>query len=265
MNRRLATLLSILIFLMMCAAAVLIWLLYSDVPVQQLRHRVQQSEEVTSEALFPAARDTVAQTVAVVEEQVVIEGLDKLDGPFEVTNGQTHKTNLLSRKGNELILTDENSAQLWAIPFESQLCGMAATVDYYSNKKLQFLFASGSSVYLYDRLGRPVKGFSLNLPKEVLLGPAVYDFNHNGKLYVGVLHKDNSFAVYDMKGVQPAKWQGITAPSTIIAMPQYVENGKTSYWVVKVKGKTLVYSFYGGEPVKTCEGSVNPQEAVAAI
>lgn len=176
-------------------------------------------------------------------------------GPFQVKNSATGRTNLFSQHENMyLSLKEENGKGLWTVAFKTPLCGAAGNVDYFSNGKLQILFASGSSLYLIDRLGRFVKPFPVDLGKEILLGPAIYDFNGTRKYNVMILHKDNTVRMYNLQGKVPSQWKDITAGETIIALPERIVIGDKSWWVVRTSLQTLIFDFYGGLPITVFEG-----------
>ena len=177
-------------------------------------------------------------------------------GPFRVKNSGTGKMNLFYQQDNlYLCLKEEGGKGLWGIPFDGKLCGTAGTIDYYANGKLQILFGAGSRIYLIDRLGRFVKGFPVELGKDILLGPAAYDFNGIRKYNIMVLHKDNTIEMYDLKGRKPSSWKGIHAPETVKSLPERVKVGDRSFWVVRTSIRTLIYPFEGGEPLTTGQES----------
>ena len=173
-------------------------------------------------------------------------------GPFEVTNSGTGKTNLFYQAPNlSLCLKDKESGKgLWGVSFDKPVCGAVSSIDYYANGKLQFLFAAGSQLYLIDRLGRFVSGFPVELGKEVLLGPAVYDFTGAKGYTVLVLHRDNTLEMYDLHGVRPASWKGISCEDTILALPVPAKVDGKRVWAVKTAGGERIYDFWGGEPLK---------------
>lgn len=173
-------------------------------------------------------------------------------GPFEVINCGTGKTNLFYQTANlSLCLKDKESGKgLWGVSFDKPICGAVACIDYFANGKLQFLFAAGSKLYLIDRLGRFVSGFPVELGKEVLIGPAVYDFSGAHAYTALVLHRDNTIGMYDLHGVQPSSWKGITSPDTILGLPVRAKADGKPVWVVKTAGGELVFDFWGGEPLK---------------
>lgn len=175
-------------------------------------------------------------------------------GPFKVTNSGTGKINNFSQSANNsLTLSEEGGKALWSIPFSDPICGAVETVDFYSNGKLQFLFAAGSKMYLIDRLGRFVTGFPVDLGKEVMIGPKTCEFN--GGSAALILHKDNTIALYDLKGNPVEGWKGLNAAGQIIALPEILQVGETKYWIVRNYEQAQVFPFEGGDSVISQTGA----------
>lgn len=181
------------------------------------------------------------------------------DGPFTVKNSGTGKMNKFALQGGRLVLS-EDDIPLWSVPFAGSLCGRAANVDFYANGRLQIVFVSGRRLYMLDRLGNMVEGFPVELGKQVLLGPDVYDFNNARRYNILVLNTDNTIDMYNLKGEKPASWLGITCADKILGLPDYFTRGPKSYWAVHTATQTLVFTFYGGQPVKTLQGNVAPAD-----
>jgi hypothetical protein len=188
-------------------------------------------------------------------------------GPFEVKNSGTGKMNRFYQNQHMSICLSENGKDLWGVPFKEPICGAAANVDYYANGKLQIIFGAGSKIYIIDRLGRYVSGFPIDLKKEILIGPDVYDFNGAKKYNIMVLHKDNTVEMYNLKGEKPASWKGIMPEETIKALPERIVAGGSSYWVVRTSIQTLIYPFYGGEPLTSFKGEqmIRPDSEILAV
>lgn len=198
-------------------------------------------------------RVTVKKSKAPVAERDTVVNIPS--GPFKVKNSATGKTNYFYQQDNGyLCLKDDTGKGMWAVPFKSGICGAAGNVDYFANGKLQILFASGSSLYLIDRLGRFVNPFPVELGKEISVGPGIYDFNGKRKYNVMVLHKDNTIDMYNLQGKKPAGWKPITAAETIKGLPEAVKTGGRTYWVVRTSLQTLIFGFYGGEPLTKYDG-----------
>lgn len=175
-------------------------------------------------------------------------------GPFEVKNSGSGKMNKFYQNSHLSLCLSEDGKDLWGIPFKEALCGRASNVDYYANGKLQIIFGAGSRIYVLDRLGRFVTGFPVDLKKDILLGPDVYDFNGTKKYNIMVLHKDNTVEMYNLKGEKPASWKGINASETIKSLPEKISVGGSTFWVVRTSVQTLIYPFYGGESLVSFTG-----------
>jgi hypothetical protein len=187
------------------------------------------------------------------------------EGPFRVKNSATGKMNLFYQNSHgSLCLQEEGGKGLWGVPFKGSMCGTAHNVDYYANGKLQIIFGSGSSIYVIDRLGRFVSGFPVDLGKDILIGPDVYDFNGTKAYNIMVLHKDNTIEMYNLKGKKPSSWTTIIAPETIKSLPEKIEVGGSTFWVVRTSVQTLIYPFNGGTAVTAFKGDqmIRPDSAI---
>lgn len=176
------------------------------------------------------------------------------EGPFEVKNSGTGKMNRFYQNKYLSLCLSEDGKDLWGVPFKESICGTAQNIDYYANGKLQIVFGAGSRIYIIDRLGRFVSGFPLDLKKDILLGPDVYDFSGNRKYNIIVLHKDNTVEMYNLKGQKPALWKGIHPEETVKYLPEAIEVGGSTFWVVRTSMQTLIYPFYGGKPLTVFTG-----------
>ena len=188
-------------------------------------------------------------------------------GPFEVKNSGTGKMNRFYQNSHLSLCLNEDGKDLWGIPFKKPICGTAQNVDYYANGKLQIAFGAGSEIYLIDRLGRYVSGFPVNLGKEILIGPDVYDFNGTRKYNIMVLHKDNTVEMYNLKGQKPASWKGIRPSETVKALPERMVVSGSTFWVVRTSIQTLIYPFYGGDPLTAFSGNemIRPDSEVKPL
>lgn len=189
-------------------------------------------------------------------------------GPFKVKNSGTGKMNEFYQNSHNALCLREDGKDLWGIPFSKPICGRAGTVDFYANGKLQILFGAGSSIHLLDRLGRYVNGFPLDLKKEILLGPDIYDFSGKRKYNIMVLHKDNTVEMYNLQGIKPASWAGITVgDETIMNLPERIDLGGSTFWVVRTSVQTLIFPFYGGEPLTKFEGNqrIRPDSEIRKV
>ena len=120
---------------------------------------------------------------------------------------------------------------------------------------------------MIDRLGRYVTGFPLDLGKEIILGPDVYDFAGARKYNIMVLHKDNTIQMYNLKGQKPQAWKGIATGEKIKALPERLTIQGKDFWIVRTSLQTLIFPFYGGEPLTMFDGDgmIRPDSEVKPL
>lgn len=219
----------------------------------------QDTTQVTTKEVAKEVTKLTNQSATKDSTKVVTDEIVKVNvpsGPFKVKNSATGKICYIGQSSDDAIYMESDGKSLWTIPMQGRMAGCVASIDYYENGKLQYLFITGNKLHLVDRHGRHVKTFPKTLAKEVLLGPEAYDFNGNRVYNFLVLNTDNTIDMYNMKGVKPSSWKGITSDETILNLPDMVQIARKSYWVVHTTSHTLVFSFYGGQPVKVFDGNV---------
>lgn len=234
---------------MTLGTSIALYVLYKDAPEPLVKSRDGQIENLLSES-EEEKTDTLAQPKKKADANT--------DGPFTVLNSSTGKVNSLQRKDGMLSLTDEKGKVLWSVPFETPLCSMAGTIDYYANGRLQFLFISNDEIRLFDRKGNEVAEVRKKLDKPVRIGPAIYDFSGKKKYNILTLNQDNTVDMYNLQGKRPAKWQGITTVEPINNLPRYIIRKGKSYWWLSTEKNCYLYAFMGGTPLKTFPANTNP-------
>ena len=71
-----------------------------------------------------------------------------------------------------------------------------------------------------------------------------------------VLHKDNTIEMYNLQGQKPASWKGISiSGETLNNLPERIDLGGSTFWIVRTSVQTLIYPFYGGEPMTVVDGN----------
>ncbi len=69
--------------------------------------------------------------------------------------------------GGQLYFISNNGEVLWKKQVAEQIKSDIFQVDYFKNGKLQYLFATDSKIYIYDRLGNILNGFPVSLAHPV--------------------------------------------------------------------------------------------------
>ncbi len=167
-------------------------------------------------------------------------------GPFEVKDVAKKSAAYLEQLPNmKLRYLDASKKGVWAIPFETPICGYVEQIDLYANGRLQMLFASEDRLFLLDRTGKYVKGYPARLPKKVVLGPRLLK-NVNGIRYsILVLNEDNTISWRDISGKAINGFTDIVAPEFVKELPEFLKLGGNRYWVLRAPSQLLLYTIDG--------------------
>ncbi len=168
------------------------------------------------------------------------------EGPYLVKDVAKKSDAYLEQLPNmRLRYMDANKKGIWAIPFQTPICGYVQQVDLYGNGRLQMLFVSGNKVYLLDRLGRFVYGYPAKLQKSAVLGPQLVEGINGQKYSFVVLNDDNTISWYDISGNRMAGFKDLVSPEFVKELPQIVELGGKQYWLLKAPSQLLLFSLDG--------------------
>ncbi|GHT35080.1 hypothetical protein FACS189434_12330 [Bacteroidia bacterium] len=130
----------------------------------------------------------------------------------------TDKT-LIQDMENNLHLLDSKGKILWSVPLGKPVLGSRFyQIDYYNNKKYQFIFNTAEKLYIIDRKGRNVEKYPLVLPAEATASLAVFDYDRKKDYRIFIPARDKRIYLFKKDGARPADWQfGETAG--IVGLP----------------------------------------------
>ncbi|MDR0873213.1 MAG: hypothetical protein LBN27_07080 [Prevotellaceae bacterium] len=130
----------------------------------------------------------------------------------------TDKT-LIQDTENNLHLLDSKGKILWSVPLGKPILGSRFyQIDYYGNKKTQFIFNTAEKLYIIDRKGRNVEKYPLVLPAEATASLAVFDYDRKKDYRIFIPARDKRIYLFKKDGTRPADWQfGETAG--IVGLP----------------------------------------------
>ncbi len=164
--------------------------------------------------------------------------------PRVVTNHTTGGSELISQdKQNNLILLSSRLKNLFTTRIDGAIRTAILQVDYYRNKKLQYLFATDNKLWLIDRLGKRVDGF----PKQTgLTKPArfltVVDYD-NSRRYKFLLSDDaGKMVLLDHEGRIDADWKGADIKNDLFGPPQVIRSRGVDY-IFAVSEDGILYGF----------------------
>ena len=144
--------------------------------------------------------------------------------PVFVRNHDSGETEILVQDAaNNLYLVARDGKVLWKRQLDGPVTGPIHQIDYYKNRKLQYLFSTPGSVHLIDRKGRNVADYPINFSAGTTTGVACidYDSKRDYRIFVGG-NNGNLYGYYKtgkpLPGWNPLRGTGVlTQPVTHFA------------------------------------------------
>ena len=129
--------------------------------------------------------------------------------PYIVKNHNNNRFEVLVQdSSNILYLISNESVILWADSLKAPIETAIHQVDFYKNRKLQYLFASKDQLHLLDRNGDYVENYPVNLNEgfevEYL---SVIDYDNSKRYRFMVADKGGNIYLYDKNGKNLDGWK----------------------------------------------------------
>lgn len=159
--------------------------------------------------------------------------------------------------GNSLYLASRQGEILWKKAIDGRILGGIHQVDYYNNKKLQYLFFTDSYAHLVDRNGEDVEGFPKAYQTPMAIdGAVVIDYDNSKRYRYLVKDRRGSLTMFD-KEVGPLEgWNPNELGSELLHTPFHVRvRGRDAFVAVERTGKMSLLNrrgeLYEGFPVNS--------------
>jgi len=152
-------------------------------------------------------------------------------------------------ENNNIYLIDRNGTILFKRHIKYKIQGEAKQIDYYTNTKLQILFAAGDELYLIDREGKDVEKFPVKLPSKSVNGVAVFDYENDRKYRFFVAAANKQVYAYSKEGELLSSWK-FKASSPIIKLPKHVRIDNNDYILIATRQKFQILNRKGEERIK---------------
>jgi len=183
--------------------------------------------------------------------------------PFKVIN---HKNNhpelLIMDASTNLYLLSNEGDLIWKKNIGSLLVGDIYMIDFYNNKKYQYLFATETHLHCIDRLGRNVANYPIRLGAKAITGIYLHQNARGGqsKYYIGTANQ----AIYgfDITGKPLNGWSLIRLEGNLAFEPRVLMSGTKEFiFGITQNGKLYVWDGKGNAIVnaqQTASGFYNP-------
>lgn len=156
---------------------------------------------------------------------------------------KNHKTNdkeiFIQDEKNNIYLINSSGRILWKIGLPEKIMSKVYQIDYYKNKKLQYLFNTKSKIYLIDRNGNNVEKYPVKLRSKASNGLSLFDYDKNLDYRICLAGRDRRIYLYSKEGNLVNGWNPPRMESIITTPVYHFRVNKKDYIVVSDK-----YKFY---------------------
>ena len=178
--------------------------------------------------------------------------------PTRVINHNTKEDEtIFSDKDNNLYLANNQGLILWKKPAGKGIIGEITQIDYFRNRKLQYLFNDADHIYVIDRNGNHVAPFPIKLPVKASNGVACFDYDKDGNYRFAVAGEDCNIYVFDSKGQRLKEFKAPTTDQPIRTQLQHFRSSGKDYLVFQ-DGKKIYITDRRGTVRAAINSSITP-------
>jgi len=189
--------------------------------------------------------------------------------PVVVKNHYTNANEVFIQDQNNTIYLISNSGKvLWKRKLSEPILSDIYQIDVYANSKLQLLFNTRSKVFLIDRNGHDVPGYSIELPEKATTGLTVIDYSGNHKYRILVPAEGGNLYNYDNDGKLVGGWKHKAEKANIIRAVKYFSIKNKDYLLAELaNGQVVGYDRRGRIRLKHLPESITqrPSESFLSV
>lgn len=160
--------------------------------------------------------------------------------PFVVRNHNNSQIEVVFQDSeNNLYLMNKQGEVQWKRPLNGSLQGDVHQIDFYKNRKLQYLMFSDSLIYLIDRNGDDVDGF----PKAIIAGRPfngtdIIDYDNSKQYRYLAQDRRGDISLYSKEGELLEGWNPKSIGGPLLATPFHVRiRGRDCFVAIETSGK----------------------------
>jgi len=183
-----------------------------------------------------------AQWITTLDSKIVSK-------PFLVKDHTDKTYNIIVfDEDRNIYLIDSNGNILWKMQLGGKLQSSVFPVDFYKNKKIQYLFNTAQELYILDLLGRNVGNYPIKLNREVTNGLSLFDYNGNKEYRILFASNDNRINNYNISGSSVKGWLNPKTSNRVTGVIQHLENKNQDFIFIPVENGKLLITDRRGNP-----------------
>jgi hypothetical protein len=171
--------------------------------------------------------------------------------PYMVKNHNTGENELFVQDIlNNIYLINRAGRILWKKKLPEPIISEIFQIDFYKNRKLQYLFNTRNFIYLVDRNGDFVEKFPVRLPSAATNSLAVFDYERSRDYRLFIAGEDKNIYAFSKEGERVKGWE-FKGTENIVTVPvQHVTIGTRDYLLVADKFRIYILDRRGNHRVK---------------
>jgi hypothetical protein len=147
---------------------------------------------------------------------------------------------------NDLSLVSMEGKVLWKIPIGDPIVSEVQQIDYYSNGKLQYIFATHDALHIIDRLGNYVPEYPLHLPGKEIQHLSVVDYDRSKRYRFLLTEITGKLWMYDKSGNNLDGWGPLDPGQALVSAPRHHRiKGKDFIVALRQDGLISLYNRRG--------------------
>lgn len=151
---------------------------------------------------------------------------------------------------NTAYLINSVGRVLWKIDIKEKIMSNIYQLDYFKNKKLQFLFSTKNYIHVVDILGNEVKQFPLKLRAPASNGVSLVEFDKKRNYRFFIAGEDKKIYAYSKEGNVLKDWKFKGTDNLVKSEIQFFEMNKKDYVVFSDSRRTYITDRKGSVKIK---------------
>lgn len=158
---------------------------------------------------------------------------DMANKPYPVKDHTTGKYNIVVfDKSNQMYLIRYDGVILWKKQLSGNPISKVFQVDYFKNRKIQYLFNTSNFTYLFDKNGNNVKQYPLKINPSATNGLNIFDYNRKKDYRILIAQSDKRIYNYNIKGRKIKGWKSFKMPDIVVKPVRHLVANHKDYLIV---------------------------------
>lgn len=220
------------------------------VQVNRTNKSILVSGDMSFNTVFDSPKESIIDSNELTVRANVFADANLTTKPFVVRNHNDASHEIVFQDAeNHIYLTSSQGEVLWKRDVGEQIRGDIHQVDFYNNKKLQYLLFTDSLIHLIDRNGDDVDGFPVKNSSSLQVdGSNVIDYDNNKRYRYLTKDRRGNLYLFGKEGTLLEGWNPKAVGGSLLQTPFHVRvRGRDCFVVVEKTGKIHLLNRRGVE------------------